>query len=375
MSLRVGVEAYALSIRRTGIGHYIADLLCAAAAADPSLALRALIFPDEPNGPARTDDLCEVGIDLRVPRRLTLRAYLKALRWGMPLPLSLLVGRCDAMLLTNYRWYPTGRTPTMGFVYDLGYQACPECIDPGFADELGREVPRLVERCDLIATISDAVAAELRATFEGIGRRLVVLRPGVPAHIAGPAPTDASERLARLKLAPGYLLHVGTLEPRKNLVRLIEAHRRLPAAPPLVLVGTRGWSDGPIAEAIAAAGPRVLWLQYVDAADLRALYDGAALLVFPTRYEGFGLPVAEAMSTGTPVACSDLPVLREVAGDAATYFDPLDPDAIAAAVAALLADPARCAAQSAAGRTRAAGLTWDAAGRGLLEALRRLAPQ
>jgi glycosyltransferase involved in cell wall biosynthesis len=169
---------------------------------------------------------------------------------------------------------------------------------------------------------------------------------------------------ARHGLEPGgYVLATGTLEPRKNLLRLIRAHAKLPpdlrAAHPLLLVGPRGWET---AEILAAAGrdERAVRLAgYVPDDELAALYAGCTVFCYPSLYEGFGLPVLEAMAAGAPVITSNLSSLPEVAGDAAVYVDPLDERAIGAALERLLRSPEERSRLAAAGPQRAAGFSWS----------------
>ncbi|HUP41606.1 MAG TPA: glycosyltransferase family 1 protein, partial [Thermoanaerobaculia bacterium] len=166
---------------------------------------------------------------------------------------------------------------------------------------------------------------------------------------------------------------VGTLEPRKNLETLLDAwpalRRRRAAAggagevPPLVLCGQLGWKSEGLRRRVEEARAEG-WLHhlgYVDEAALGALYRGARLFVFPSRYEGFGLPVLEALAAGVPVVASDLPVLRELAGDAVLYAPPTDVEEWVRQVAAVLDDPELARRLAAAGRERAKGYTWERA--------------
>lgn len=153
--------------------------------------------------------------------------------------------------------------------------------------------------------------------------------------------------MARLRLPSSYLVFVGTLEPRKDLATLLAAHRLVQDAPPLVLVGPSGWGEGVDTRGCLTTG-------YLDDEALRPLVAGAAALVLPSRDEGFGLPVLEALATGTPVVASDLPVLREVAGELATYAAVGEAEAFAEALRSVLADPGDRAARQA----RAADFTW-----------------
>ena len=167
---------------------------------------------------------------------------------------------------------------------------------------------------------------------------------------------------------------MGTIEPRKNLLRLLEAYHQLrqdpPAVPRLVFAGGQGWGVRPVFERVASLGlvESVVFLGHVPDRLLPALYTGAAVFVYPSLYEGFGLPPLEAMACGTPVVVSDTSSLPEVVGDAGVLVDPGDVAALADALASLLVDPARRAALSAAGRRRAATFTWERAARQTLAA-------
>ena len=167
--------------------------------------------------------------------------------------------------------------------------------------------------------------------------------------------------LKRLGLEKPYLLCTGTLEPRKNLPRLIAAFASLPRSLrerfDLVLAGARGWNEAETFAAVHAHAGLVRTLGYVEDADLRALYRRAEAFAFPSLGEGFGLPVLEAMTAGTPVLASDLPVLREVGGDAALYADPHSVEALSAGLADLLGDEAQRTRRSGWG-TRAPQFSW-----------------
>jgi alpha-1,3-rhamnosyl/mannosyltransferase len=160
----------------------------------------------------------------------------------------------------------------------------------------------------------------------------------------------------------GYVLASGTLEPRKNLVRLIRAHARLPdelrRGHPLLIVGPRGWEEEELMR-VAAGAPEVKLAGYVPDADLAGLYAGCSVFCYPSLYEGFGLPVLEAMAAGAPVVTSLVSSLPEVGGEAVVYVSPQREDSIAAALERLLASPEERAELSERGRARAAEYSWE----------------
>jgi alpha-1,3-rhamnosyl/mannosyltransferase len=188
-----------------------------------------------------------------------------------------------------------------------------------------------------------------------------------------PGSAAMQEVPARYGVKPGhYVLAIGTLEPRKNLLRLIHAHAALPDAlrrgHPLLIVGPRGWEEG---DALAEAGSRedVRLAGFVAEADLPALYSGCAVFCYPSLYEGFGLPVLEAMAAGAAVITSDVSSLPEVGGDAVAYVSPEDEHAITGALDRLLGAPGERAELGERARRRAADFSWERVAREMLDQL------
>lgn len=220
--------------------------------------------------------------------------------------------------------------------------------------------------------------AEEMVRHLGIARQRIDVVPLAPASFRPVSPQSAQQALARWDLADrGYVLGVSTLEPRKNFDRLLAAHGRLAdglrRAHPLVIVGGQGWGErlvGQAAEKAIAAGELRLLGRIADA-DLERLYARCAAFVFPSLYEGFGLPVIEAMACAAPVIASSTTAVGETAGDAALLIDPLDVDGLAAAIARVLQDPDLARSLAVRGRARAAGFTWEATTALLVASYRR----
>ncbi|MBC7225556.1 MAG: glycosyltransferase family 4 protein, partial [Anaerolineae bacterium] len=222
------------------------------------------------------------------------------------------------------------------------------------------------------------------ARHYGVPRQKVeVVYPGLRA---GMAPVEDGARLrevwARYRVQPPYFLYVGTLKPRKNLLRLVRAYARFLAgsgaddAPQLVLAGKRGWQYEALAREATRLGlesGQIVFPGYVADEDLPALYTGALAFVFPSLYEGFGLPLVEAMACRTPVVTSRTSACGEVAGDAALLVDPLSEEEIAAALAQVAEDGDLRAALAARGRARARDFSWERTARQVLEVLVSLA--
>jgi glycosyltransferase involved in cell wall biosynthesis len=220
---------------------------------------------------------------------------------------------------------------------------------------------------------SESTRDDLVRFFHVPPEKILVVYPAYDAQLYQPIrdPARVESVKARYRLSGDYVLTIGTIQPRKNYARLIEALGKLPVANcALVIVGKRGWLHKTIFESVAQLGlqTRVHFLDYVSAADLPALVSGARVFVFPSLHEGFGLPILEAQACGTPVVCAMTSSLPEAAGDAALFFDPLDVDAIAGALARALTDDALRAKLIARGFENVKRFSWEVSARQILRA-------
>lgn len=349
--MRVVVDATPLLGVRTGVGRYTGHLLRELARLDPPLDLAATAFTWR--GLDRLGAALPPGVRVaarRVPARLLQAAWAH----GELPPVEWLAGRADVVHGTNFVLPPARHARGVVTVHDLSYLRVPETVTAASA-RYRELVPRGLRRADAVITPSATVADEVVETYRLDPATVVPTPLGVdPAWLAVSPP--APGWLAARGLPERYLLSVGTLEPRKGVPTLLAAYRRLlsqaPDAPPLVLVGPAGW--GPALE-LAGLPPRaVVQVGYLEEAELRPVVAGAAVLCFPSLYEGFGLPPLEALAAGTPVVGTDIPTTREVVGPYARLVPPRDPDALAAALHKALGadhDPAP-------GRAHARTFTW-----------------
>ena len=275
---------------------------------------------------------------------------------------------------TSYALPGLVTVPAAAVVYDC------VAFDPSLQAPGGSQLERLtlplaVRRCAQLLCISESTRTELVARYPAAAPKSVVTPLAAAAPFSA-APADPAP-LRRYGIDRPYVLSAGTLEPRKNLPRLVEAFATL--APEvrdgfqLVLVGSRGWGMQPLDALLARHAGHVRALGYVPDDDLAALYAQAALVAYPSLQEGFGLPVIEAMAAGAPVLTSDRGSMAEVGGDAAIYVDPTSVDSIRAGLARALSDPSARAARSAVGRARAAAFSWETTARMTLDALERAA--
>jgi alpha-1,3-rhamnosyl/mannosyltransferase len=269
--------------------------------------------------------------------------------------------------------------PTVITAHDLSWIRYPQTHPAERVAAMNDLFPAALERAAHVITDAAYVRDEIMAEF-GIAPERITSIPLGAREIFHPRPaTDCCAVLAARGLAyRGYALCVGTLEPRKNLETALRAHARLDPSlqrdMPLAIVGMKGWRTTSLERALA---PRVESgvvrpLGYVDDADLPALYAGALALVYPSIYEGFGLPPLEAMACGTPVIVSNRSSLPEVVGDAGILVEPEDETAIASALERLRDDPAYRAERSQAGLARASMYSWDRTARETLAVYRRV---
>ena len=376
--LTVAVDAAAFWEPLTGVGWYLFELL-RHLADEEGLRLRLYgptLFPDPdapgpvvepPAGPAieRVTGPAPPGAWGR--RRVVLRA-LRGIE-----PLVFVLHRNAVLFAPNFilpRAFRLARGATVATVHDLAFRRLPWTVRDETRAALEAQFQRTLARAAAVITVSRAVRGELLAG-EPIGAARVTAIHHGPGHLSGrtggapPAGTPAR-----------YVLHVGTVEPRKNVGLLLAVWEAWaaedPAAPALLLCGRRGWKSGALHAAFgraAAAG----WLRrpgYVDDDALAALYRGALAVVCPSRYEGFGLPLVEALAAGAPVVASDIPVFREVAGAAALFAPADDPAAWKRTLAELARDESLRRRLSRLGRERAGAFDWTAAAartRGVLE--------
>ncbi len=253
--------------------------------------------------------------------------------------------------------------PAVVFVHDLAFKVRPREVPWQQRFYLGALFPRSLPRAAAVLVPSATTRADLLAAYPALAPERVHVVPEAAAELG----TQAAPLPAGLE--PGFLLAVGTVEPRKNYPRLLRAYRRLHGPPPLVVVGREGWAYGE-AMALLRSTPGVRLLGHVSDAELLSLYRNALALVFPSLYEGFGLPLLEAMREGLPALIGSRGALPELAGDAALAVEAEDEAAIAEGLRRLLDDADLRARLAETGRRRAAEFSWARAARQTLEVLR-----
>jgi glycosyltransferase involved in cell wall biosynthesis len=376
--MRIAIDYTAAVNQTAGIGRFVRALITSVTAIDQQnqyVLVHArpnegavLNFPTGPNVSRR---------QLALPERALTIAWH---RIGVPLPADWLTGPIDLFHSPDFVMPPLRSTPGILTVHDLAFLLFPECADEALREYLLRVVPRSASRASFIVADSENTANDVICLLGIPAERVAVVPGGVDprfAPVEDPAGLHAIRQLIGVGDAP-YVLFVGVVEPRKNLQGLIRAfeiikqRHKLPHK--LVIVGRRGWLSEAIFEAHerSAARDEIIFPGFVPDEELPTLYSAASAFAFPSFYEGFGLPLLEAMACGTPVVSSSAASLPEVVGDAGPLVDPNDPEALAEALHQVLTDERLRETNRALGLERAAQFTWPAAAQKLLDVYERV---
>lgn len=301
-------------------------------------------------------------------------------RLGLPLPVEFFTGPVDLFHAPDFVLPPIRTAASILTVHDLSFLLYPEYTDKNLVAYLEKVVPESVHRADLVLADSQNTKNDMVCLIDADPGKIEVVYLGVEERFRR---VQDDEELAQVKgrygLSSPFVLTVGTVQPRKNLARLMAAFKQVVSAMnipyELLVVGRKGWLAEPIYSEVEelGLGGRVRFLGSVHEADLPALYNLASLFVFPSLYEGFGLPPLEAMACGTPVVASNASSLPEVVGGAALMVDPKDTDALSAAMISALTQPELRRQLTEKGLTRAKTFQWRHTAERLLELYKRVA--
>ncbi len=371
----IGIDYTAAIQQAAGIGRYVRELINALLLLDKTnqyhlFAASQSPLPDLSHLPHRVKRL-------PLHDKWLMRVWHRA---RLPVPVEILLGRLDLFHSPDFTLPPTlPGVKTLLTVHDLSFVRDPDSADNRLRAYLEKVVPRSVHRADHVLADSKATRQDLIDIWDTPPTKITVIYCGVEPHFR---PVTDSAELQRVRardyLGEGpYLLSVGTLHPRKNYRRLIQAFEPLARQHPdlsLVIAGGRGWGYEPVLLEPARLGieKQVHFPGFVADEDLPTLYSAAEIFVYPSLYEGFGIPILEAMACGLPVIASNRSSLPEVTGTAGLQMDPLDVAGWTTSMFRLRADSRLRSALSERGRSQASRFSWSQSAVQLLAVYQRL---
>lgn len=375
--MNIGIDYTAALKQSGGIGRYTRGLITTLAQLDHKNHYTLLITPDapldglqlfetRPNFDHKTYPLPE--------RWLTIAWH----RLYLPVPVEWFAGPIELFHSPNFILPPTSRAKTLLTVHDLSFIRHPQGAVDSLRAWLMKVVPRSIARADHILADSHSTKQDLTELFQVDPATVTVVGAGVEARFRPVTEQTVLDTVRQRYQLPGkFILSLGTLEPRKNFTGLIEAYQQSPVREShhLVIAGGKGWLYDDIF-ARAAASPvadRIHFTGFVADNDLPALYSLADIFAYPSHYEGFGIPIVEAMACGVPVVCANNSCLPEVAGPAALQITATDTVALAEALHRLATDDPLRRQAIERGFHQARQFSWTAAAERLLAVYERLA--
>ena len=357
--LRVGLDGYPLSEPRTGVGHYTLELARALALNFPKDQFE-LVSP-KPFAGSVVEENELSNLTFVKARSSSIRGHW----WSVGLPLYARRASFDLFHGTNFELPLWQHRRSVLTVHDLSTLLYPELHRQPLVRRARVRLPLAVKMATAIVTPTETVKRELCQHLKVKPEKVIAIHEAPRTVFRSVPDTESGAIRNRLGVEDDFLLFVGTLEPRKNLLTLLKALAQIvrdtSLRPQLVIAGGEGWLMSETESIVKSSGisERLLFTGYLQDEGLRALYSSCKAFIYPSIYEGFGLPPLEAMACGAPVIASRIAALQEVLGDAAILIDPLDNDSLARAIVDLFERDQRCQEMRSAGLEHAARFSWD----------------
>jgi len=372
----VGLDAIPLAAPRTGVGHYTFELARHLATLTPTDQFELVSpFPFATEVESEAQKNLPANLHLSQPK-----VNLLGRRWfAFGLPLYIKQRGFDLFHGTNYEVPLWGKPPTVLTIHDLSLFLHPLTHDARLVRRGRRRLPLMARAASRIITPSKSVKREVSEHLSIKPSKIIVI-PEAPREIFRPMRLEETvETRRRLKIEDEFILSVGTIEPRKNLLTLLKAFeevlRSTDLRPQLVIAGKEGWLTDELFYAVKKSGieDRLLFTGYVCDEELRALYSSCRAFVYPSLYEGFGLPPLEAMACGAPVVASRIPSLVETGEvEAASLVPPMDVQSLARSIINLLNDEMERRSRASAGKQHAAQFSWEKTARATMDVYEEL---
>lgn len=366
--MRIGLDGFPLASPRTGVGHYTFELAQALSRLAPEHQFE-IISPSPPPAEVKSQIESISNLHSITPGTNSITRRW----WGIGLPRYVKSRALDLFHGTNYEVPLWNRQRNVVTVHDLSVFLHPDKHETQIARRARRRLPIMLRSAAMIITPTEAVKREVCARFKTDPKRIAVT-PEAPRQTFSPmTPRESEDVRRRLEIENNFILFVGTIEPRKNLLTLVRAfdriHRDTPDCPQLVIAGGEGWLTRELHESIGRLGSsnRVRLTGYLNDEELRALYSSCKVFVYPSLYEGFGLPPLEAMACGAPVVAGRNAAHSETLAGNACLVDPLDEQALAKAISELLENENERRRLSLLGLDHAKKFSWEKTARLTLE--------
>ena len=374
-AMRIALDGFPLSSPKTGIGHYTLQLARALAEISPDDHFELISpFPFCDSVVQELQRASITNLILDNPQAASFRRRW----WALGLPLFLRQNSFDLFHGTNYEVPLWNRRRNLVTIHDLSLLLHPEYHEPRLVRRARRRLPLMIRSAAKIIAVSESMKQEMCEHLKIRPERIAVT-PEAPRENFRPQPlSDTLATRQRLGIEADFMLAVGTIEPRKNLLALVHALdlivRTTVLRPQLVIAGGEGWLTDELHAFIAASAcaERVRFIGYTSDDELRALYSSCRISVYPSFYEGFGLPPLEAMACGAPVIASRIPAIEETVGKAAVLFDPTNSEDLASKIVELWNNQRQRAELSQAGVRHAAEFTWQRTAKLTLNAYREV---